>query len=128
MDRQWRYQDTKTARYLKGIVVLFLLWIASGCAIVRSEGQTPSPVTMINELAARNQANNYFRLKYSIRFFCILALVSLSVVGLGMINSVAQAQGPDGYHFYYVAPGGNCGGVTPCYSSIQAAVDAVDAP
>jgi len=41
---------------------------------------------------------------------------------------VVRAQGPDGYSTYYVAP--DCTGlsVTPCYTSVQAAVDAVDDP
>ncbi|MEE8390051.1 MAG: right-handed parallel beta-helix repeat-containing protein [Anaerolineae bacterium] len=38
-----------------------------------------------------------------------------------------QAQGPDGYSIYYVAPGGNCGdGFIPCYDSVQAAVSDAD--
>ncbi len=65
-----------------------------------------------------------------------LALTLLALVGaltlLGSGNSsppTAQAQGPDGYTTYYVAPAGsNCGGMTPCYTTVQAAVDAVDDP
>ncbi len=39
--------------------------------------------------------------------------------------SVVQAQGPDGYEVYYVAP--SCvGAPVPCYTSVQDAVDAVD--
>lgn len=46
----------------------------------------------------------------------------------GRVPSVARAHGLDGYATYYVAPGGNCGsGVSPCYETIQEAVDAVDA-
>jgi len=41
---------------------------------------------------------------------------------------VAHAQGPDGYDTYHVAPGGDCGGASPCYATIQAAVDAADDP
>ncbi len=47
---------------------------------------------------------------------------------LGGLPPMAHAQGPDGHDTYYVAPGGNCGGLTPCYDSVQAAVDAVDDP
>ena len=39
---------------------------------------------------------------------------------LGSQNSVALAD-PG---ILYVAPGGNCGGATPCYATVQAAVDA----
>jgi hypothetical protein len=39
---------------------------------------------------------------------------------------VARAQGPDGIHTYYVDTGGTCGGQTPCYTTVQRAVDAVD--
>ncbi|HNT74062.1 MAG TPA: right-handed parallel beta-helix repeat-containing protein [Anaerolineae bacterium] len=37
-------------------------------------------------------------------------------------------QGPDDDPIYYVALNGDCGGAMPCYPSVQAAVDAVDAP
>jgi uncharacterized repeat protein (TIGR01451 family) len=41
----------------------------------------------------------------------------------------ALAQGPDGEATYYVAPGANCGAVIgPCFATVQAAVDAADAP
>jgi uncharacterized repeat protein (TIGR01451 family) len=43
-------------------------------------------------------------------------------------SRIAHAQGPDGYDTYYVAPSGDCGGMTPCYATIQAAVDAADDP
>lgn len=62
---------------------------------------------------------------------CLLGLSSALaiLVLLGHIGGVAvRAQGPDGYSTYYVAPGGDCGGMTPCFSSVQAAVDAVDEP
>jgi uncharacterized repeat protein (TIGR01451 family) len=40
---------------------------------------------------------------------------------------VSHAQGPDGHAVYYVAP--SCTGVpTPCFSTVQAAVDAADDP
>jgi hypothetical protein len=45
MERHCRRQNTRTATCMKGIVVLFLLWFASGCAI---EGPTPSPVTPVS--------------------------------------------------------------------------------
>jgi fibronectin-binding autotransporter adhesin len=40
----------------------------------------------------------------------------------------AHAQGLDGYITYYVAPGGNCAGMEPCFASIQEAVNAADHP
>jgi uncharacterized repeat protein (TIGR01451 family) len=42
---------------------------------------------------------------------------------LGRSPPMARAQGPDRYDTYYVAPGGDCGSVTPCYASVQAAVE-----
>jgi hypothetical protein len=54
-----------------------------------------------------------------------LALVCLWVLVGGA--SLVQAQGPDGYSVYHVAPA--CAGVPdPCYTSVQAAVDAADDP
>jgi hypothetical protein len=56
MRRNYRYQDTRSASYVKSIRVLFLLLFASGCAIALSKDPTPSPVTLISEQAAREQA------------------------------------------------------------------------
>ena len=56
-----------------------------------------------------------------------VAMALLWLLSGGMSN-LARAQGPDGYDTYYVAPGADCGGMTPCFSSIQDAVDAVDDP
>lgn len=54
-------------------------------------------------------------------------LVLLWVLGSGF--SAIEAQGPDETDTYYVAPGGLCGtGISPCYATVQAAVDAVDDP
>ena len=50
-----------------------------------------------------------------------LLLLSLTLLALGR-GYPAFA----GSTVRYVAPGGNCGGASPCYSSIQAAVDAAD--
>ena len=55
-------------------------------------------------------------------------LVLSQVKGLGGSAAPSHAQGPDGFDTYYVAPGGNCGGATPCYASVQDAVDGVDDP
>jgi hypothetical protein len=41
---------------------------------------------------------------------------------------VVSAQGPDTYSTYYVALDGSCGGMDPCYTTVQAAVDAADDP
>jgi len=42
-------------------------------------------------------------------------------------SPVVRAQGPDGHSVYYVAP--SCTGLpTPCFETVQAAVDAADAP
>jgi parallel beta-helix repeat protein len=61
------------------------------------------------------------------RLFSTLALGLGLALGLlwllGSQNAVALAD-PG---ILYVAPGGNCGGVTPCYATIQAAVDAASA-
>jgi hypothetical protein len=54
-----------------------------------------------------------------------LTLALLWLLGGG--SPVTQAQGPDGHSTYYVAP--SCTGVPdPCYTTIQAAVDATDDP
>jgi hypothetical protein len=57
--------------------------------------------------------------------------VALPLALLCLVGSVrlggARAQGPDGEPVYYVDAGGGCGGETPCYTSIQDAVDHVDA-
>jgi uncharacterized repeat protein (TIGR01451 family) len=42
--------------------------------------------------------------------------------------SVALAHGADTYTTYYVSLDGNCGGHDPCYTNVQAAVNAVDDP
>ncbi len=64
-----------------------------------------------------------------------VCLLVTTVLGMGLallwgmsseITNSAHAQGPDGYSTYYVAPGGNCGSATPCFASIQEAVDAAD--
>ncbi|MBN1889554.1 MAG: right-handed parallel beta-helix repeat-containing protein [Thermoflexales bacterium] len=67
------------------------------------------------------------------RLALLTAVVVLSlglVLGLVLLWQPAHliaAPGTDAYHVYYVSPGGNCaGGVVPCYSSLQAAVDAAD--
>ena len=58
----------------------------------------------------------------------LLALAgALALLGTWACPEVALAQGPDGHATYYVAP--NCTGLpTPCYTTVQAAVDAVDDP
>ena len=54
-----------------------------------------------------------------------LTLALLWLLGGG--SPVVQAQGPDGYSTYYVAP--SCSGVpNPCYTTVQAAVNAADDP
>jgi uncharacterized repeat protein (TIGR01451 family) len=64
--------------------------------------------------------------------FC-LGLGAVATVALlwllGVGFPVVKAQGPDSIDTYYVAPGGSCGtGISPCYASVQAAVDATDDP
>jgi len=60
---------------------------------------------------------------------CLIALALGLGLALGLLwilgsqNGVALAD-PG---ILYVAPGGNCGGATPCFATIQAAVDAVSA-
>ncbi|MCX7707998.1 MAG: hypothetical protein N2204_08335, partial [Anaerolineae bacterium] len=56
--------------------------------------------------------------------FVLAALVSLfALLALGLITAAALPSAT----VRYVAPGGACGGVTPCYATIQAAVDAAAA-
>ncbi len=48
----------------------------------------------------------------------------LSLTLLVLIGSGEAAQAARTATTHYVAPGGNCGGATPCYATVQAAVDA----
>ena len=80
-----------------------------------------------------SQALTYHRRQY--RFILLIFALLLAFLGLiallfsfGSSSAIVRAQGPDDYSIYYVAPGGNCNGQTPCYEEIQAAVDAVDDP
>ena len=57
----------------------------------------------------------------------LVMLVGLLILP-GDVSRNVHAQGTDKVGTYYVAPGGNCGGAAPCYSTIQAAVDAADHP
>jgi pectin methylesterase-like acyl-CoA thioesterase len=55
-----------------------------------------------------------------------ILFISLSLLGIAVFllldpnTRAAQAQGT----ILHVAPGGDCGGASPCYATIQAAVDA----
>jgi parallel beta-helix repeat protein len=70
------------------------------------------------------------------RFLFILAALLLALAGtLALLLSLdggghlaVHAQGPDGHDTYFVAPGGDCGGMEPCFDNVQAAVDAADDP
>ena len=57
-------------------------------------------------------------------FRIMLALLIGGILALTcfLLNSRIPVEASPGVR--YVAPGGDCGGVTPCYSSVQAAVDA----
>ena len=55
----------------------------------------------------------------------ILLAASL-LFGMSVTLHTALAQGPDGQATYYVDVAGTCGGQTPCYTTVQAAVDDVD--
>jgi hypothetical protein len=73
------------------------------------------------------QSTTNFRIAIALVLGSISTLVLLWLLGNGF--HTAQAQGPDTYSIYYVAPGGSCGaGFTPCYATVQAAVDAADEP
>lgn len=50
-----------------------------------------------------------------------LFLIAIAALFIGLEGAPAKAQGPT---TRYVAPGGDCGGATPCYATIKAAVDA----
>jgi hypothetical protein len=54
---------------------------------------------------------------------CLTATLTLVVVigGWALLNGRAVQAAPGVLH---VAPGGNCGGASPCYSTVQGAVDA----
>jgi hypothetical protein len=56
-----------------------------------------------------------------------LGLLLALLWALGSRFPVVRAQGSDGNSIYYVAP--SCSGLpTPCYDTVQAAVDAADHP
>ena len=57
-------------------------------------------------------------------FRIMLALLMGGILALTcfLLNSRIPVEASPGVR--YVAPGGDCGGATPCYSSVQAAVDA----
>lgn len=59
----------------------------------------------------------------SMTIACALGL-SLVLTLLWLLGSKLPAARSAGYH--YVAPGGNCGGPTPCHATVQDAVDAAD--
>jgi hypothetical protein len=48
-----------------------------------------------------------------------LIIIALLTVAQSVASQNIAAAGP-----HHVAPGGNCGGATPCYSTLQAAIDA----
>lgn len=59
----------------------------------------------------------------------LLALVGvLAWLGAWGGTAAVLAQPSDAYSVYYVARGGDCGMASPCYSTLQAAVDAADSP
>ncbi|MCX7902714.1 MAG: hypothetical protein N2483_10645, partial [Burkholderiaceae bacterium] len=53
----------------------------------------------------------------------------LALLALGLITAAARPSAalPLSATVRYVAPGGACGGATPCYATIQAATDAAAA-
>jgi hypothetical protein len=57
---------------------------------------------------------------------CLTATLTLLVVigGWALLDGRPVQAAPD---VLYVAPGGDCGGASPCYSTVQAAVDAAQA-
>jgi len=61
-------------------------------------------------------------------FISFLALLAGFCWALAGSTPAIGASVADGYTIYYVAPNEDCGGMQPCYDSIQAAVDAVDEP
>ncbi len=55
----------------------------------------------------------------------VIALgLGLALALLGWLRTGEQAQAAPAATTRYVAPGGNCGSASPCYATIQAAVDA----
>ena len=71
--------------------------------------------------------------RFAINASTVLGLVTIAALALlwlpGSSFPVVEAQELDSIGTYYVAPGGDCGtGISPCYASVQAAVDATDDP
>ncbi len=70
--------------------------------------------------------------QYANLFLSLVLAVGLAALVVTCLQSWPLLAAPpqsatDGYSVYYVALGGDCGGMTPCFSNVQAAVDAVDA-
>ncbi len=67
------------------------------------------------------------RIGYAIGLGLALLIGALAALGTWEVPRPVLAQGPDGQATYYVAL--SCVGMpTPCFTSVQAAVDAADAP
>ncbi len=63
--------------------------------------------------------------------YCLLTIIVGTVLAILAVAisaaSSATASAPAVYDILYVAPGADCGGVLPCYSTLQAALDAAGA-
>ncbi len=55
-----------------------------------------------------------------------MAVLAIANMWWFMSSTARAERSSDGYAIYYVAPGGNCGGQTPCYGNIQDAVSTAD--
>ena len=64
------------------------------------------------------------RTKHLSAIFLTVAVALFAITGtLALLNGQSANASPG---VRYVAPGGDCGGVSPCYEVIQDAVDAAD--
>jgi hypothetical protein len=76
---------------------------------------------VIGVLCIRNkEVNMSTRRQYILGVVCLVSLFAVA----GWIYFIDLQSGLAALGNRYVAPGGNCGGASPCYSTIQAAVDA----
>ena len=55
-----------------------------------------------------------------------ITLALFLILAAGLVLAVGGVQAAPAGTIRYVAPGGNCGGASPCYATIQAAVDAAN--
>jgi hypothetical protein len=68
----------------------------------------------------------YWRVMFCVSLAVIALAASFILLSSGVESAESQVALAQGSTIRHVAPGGDCGGASPCYATIQAAVDAAD--